>query len=1341
MKKTKLCIAAIAMLFTSSVFAQSTQRGYYDAPYTRYEADVATGTGTVVNNTNQNNIAFEASERKVVKLTNGQSRTFTTTAAFRGVVVRASGATGETTTSGTNVSVDVTAGGTTKTLTFDASYGWKNLADGSNSNYNGVSNSNRRMRYDEQRCLFDNTIASGQTITVTSKSDNVYLDFIEAEDVPAAIACPTGYTQYPGSGDLKSFIENTPNPYIPAGNYTISNYVDAGTGSKIIRGAGKWYTNITFSGNQAGFVGHSKNCGIRDMYLNCTNKSRSNSNKGIRGVWGTVTDMWVEHFECGAWIGNYDGNYGNAQNADGMQVTNCRFRSNYADGINFCRGTINSKASHCNFRSNGDDDMAVWPADGMNCTNNTFEYNTAEHCWFASSCACYGGQGNKWQYIIVRDNWDVGLRSNTEFAGSGFTGTNNMSNIDVIRCGTTSGAYNAPLAAIDIQGGSTIRIECIDVKDPLGDAISRGASNATACGVSENGGLIPVGAWMNTDTNCSCSTVTISGVTVNSCPTSLQQGGATQTLTATVAGSGGTIPQTVTWSSSNTARASVDATGKITTGSETGSVIITATSTADNSKKGTCTFNVTAIPVTGVTLVNSKTAMSVGDEYTFTASVQPSTVNQAVTWNSSDPTVASIGTDGKVTALKAGTTVIKATSVQDGTTSVQITLTVSNVSVSSVSISDATVAVNSNVTLTPTINPSNATNKAVTFSIVSGGTYVQLVNAATGEFKGLAAGQATVQVKTTDGDKTATAKITVTNCTATGAADLTVESISWTPANPAPGAQVIFTATVKNSGGTALPTGTKFGVLFRIDGATTYVANSNTYVWADELKNGAGLPTALAPCATITFTANNGDSGVAYWTAPGTAGNHTVEAWVDDNNGVAEKSDTNNTLTATVTLAASTVTGVNITNCPSGNIAVGTPITLGTTVTGTGSFANTVTWSSSNPSISVNNGVVTATAAGTATITATSTQDTSKKGTCSVTFVAANVAVTGVTISPKTQTVTAGDQIVFSAIIAPNNATNQNVTYSIQSGGAYGSLVENVLTTSAAGEIVVRVTTADGGKYDEATITIDETTPPVQECDPIRIVRIERQNGDGNSTVKGTAYAQDNSGTVAISTATDNTTAWYEIPAGDGTYYYKNVSTDRYLYRVRTDNPTGWNGELAQTAAANAGTDFYKWKYVTCATWGDRYYLGNVAGANFANVTAGNVYMLNTMPDFETGGFYGLTHQANWAVGTNGNETHGSLSIKFAVVNASAENPDCNTVITGNTSIDKSDKTITAYNNIVEIKGIEKGEVITVYNLLGIKVFSARATTDPELITTLQQGIYTVVIEGTNVVQKVLIVR
>ena len=63
------------------------------------------------------------------------------------------------------------------------------------------------------------------------------------------------------------------------------------------------------------------------------------------------------------------------------------------------------------------------------------------------------------------------------------------------------------------------------------------------------------------------------------------------TLTATVDAQPGTDTG-VTWTSSDTTIATVDATGKVTATDKTGTVTITATSKADPAKKGTCTIKV-----------------------------------------------------------------------------------------------------------------------------------------------------------------------------------------------------------------------------------------------------------------------------------------------------------------------------------------------------------------------------------------------------------------------------------------------------------------------------------------------------------------------------------------------------------------------------------------------------------------------------------------------------------------------------------------------------------------------------------------------------------------------------
>ncbi|MHA7847115.1 MULTISPECIES: Ig-like domain-containing protein [unclassified Serratia (in: enterobacteria)] len=63
------------------------------------------------------------------------------------------------------------------------------------------------------------------------------------------------------------------------------------------------------------------------------------------------------------------------------------------------------------------------------------------------------------------------------------------------------------------------------------------------------------------------------------------------------------------------------------------------------------------------------------------------------------------------------------------------------------------------LTLTPTIAPATATNKAVTWT---SSTPANVMVTAAGVITGLAVGTSTITVKTTDGAKTATCVVTVT---------------------------------------------------------------------------------------------------------------------------------------------------------------------------------------------------------------------------------------------------------------------------------------------------------------------------------------------------------------------------------------------------------------------------------------------------------------------------------------------------------------------------------------------------------------------------------------------------
>ncbi len=123
----------------------------------------------------------------------------------------------------------------------------------------------------------------------------------------------------------------------------------------------------------------------------------------------------------------------------------------------------------------------------------------------------------------------------------------------------------------------------------------------------------------------------------------------------------------VTWTSSDTKLATVSADG-VVKALKTGTVAITCTS-ADGGYKAKCTVVIEqGIRVTGVTLENGKTGdeADVGAEFNLKATVEPyNASNKKLIWSSTNPAVATVSANGRVTTLKPGLTYIQVRS-EDG---------------------------------------------------------------------------------------------------------------------------------------------------------------------------------------------------------------------------------------------------------------------------------------------------------------------------------------------------------------------------------------------------------------------------------------------------------------------------------------------------------------------------------------------------------------------------------------------------------------------------------------------------------------------------------------------------
>lgn len=228
----------------------------------------------------------------------------------------------------------------------------------------------------------------------------------------------------------------------------------------------------------------------------------------------------------------------------------------------------------------------------------------------------------------------------------------------------------------------------------------------------------------------------------------------------------------VSWTSSNAAVATVNASG-IVTAVGAGNAVITATAADGSGKKATIKVTVTMLP-TSLTITGSK-ILGVGKSIALKAVVNPTTAaDKTVTWTiSGDPKTTGVSINaknGKVTASKtatAGSYTVKATT-KNGVSNT-CTVTVNN-AITSLKLADSTVNL-----FRVAGNYGAATSKAVNLTVAGGynASSLEVVNSAPGVVSctlnnkvltvsatGNTTGKAVITVKATDGSGKS-AKVTV----------------------------------------------------------------------------------------------------------------------------------------------------------------------------------------------------------------------------------------------------------------------------------------------------------------------------------------------------------------------------------------------------------------------------------------------------------------------------------------------------------------------------------------------------------------------------------------------------
>jgi uncharacterized protein YjdB len=179
-----------------------------------------------------------------------------------------------------------------------------------------------------------------------------------------------------------------------------------------------------------------------------------------------------------------------------------------------------------------------------------------------------------------------------------------------------------------------------------------------------------------------------------------------------------TASNQVTWKSSYSRSASVSQSGTVTA-KRSGIVKITATSKAKESVKAVCRIKV-KYGIKNKSMKLNKTSATVYEGKTINLNISkwsPSnTTSKSVSWTSSNNTVASVNSSGKVTGKVAGTTVITATNTYGKKVSCKVT--VKYIVATKISISTSALRLYKGDVypgLKATVYPSNAKYKEVTF--------------------------------------------------------------------------------------------------------------------------------------------------------------------------------------------------------------------------------------------------------------------------------------------------------------------------------------------------------------------------------------------------------------------------------------------------------------------------------------------------------------------------------------------------------------------------------------------------------------------------------------------------
>lgn len=615
--------------------------------------------------------------------------------------------------------------------------------------------------------------------------------------------------------------------------------------------------------------------------------------------------------------------------------------------------------------------------------------------------------------------------------------------------------------------------------------------------------------------------------------------GAKETLKATISPSK-SANKDVTWSSSNTAAATVSSSGVVTAKKVTTPTTVTITATAKGKTSVKANYVMTVYPAAssikisyeGASFTKKTVAIDALPSYKMALGIQANPVDAqgAVTWKSSDTKVATVSSAGVVTPKKAGKVTITATTKDSKKATAKATITFTAL-VDVITISGGTtVTGGATKTLKATIAPSAATNKAVTWKsdnkavatvnssgvvttkVVSGLEIVTITATAkdgsgvkaTYNLKVYPKAKSVSVIQDSTGVKPSKFYMSSTTSknfqfSATVSPADARQTVKWSSDNTAVAkisstgkmtavrvGWATITATASDGSGAKV----SFAVEVRqssekvkITGVKTMKGGATQTLKATFTPTDTSVPIVTWSSSDTSVATVNSNSGVVTAKAVTTESTVVISAKPKDGGAATAK------YTITVTPIAKSIVlqagGATVTE-GSLNLSGTKTVTLTPVVTPAGA-SQAVTWSSSNTAIAKvsSGGKVTAVGNGTATITATTKDGTNKKATYKVT-VHTLVSRVDVYMPDKEEPImlVSGLATTLGLVITPATAIDKSVTWSSSNTDLATVSTSGVVTPKAVSDLefvtIYAKANDDSGLMTGITLSIRPATSSIK---------------------------------------------------------------------------------------------------------------------------------------------------------------------------------------------------------------------------------------------------------------------